>query len=107
MRVYHKSLEVVAMVGRVVGPIGRHDRELVSQLKRAASSVPLNIAEGLGHSGGNRELRFRTALGSAREVQACLEVAKAWGYLGRESDAVVAEVIHLNCMLYKLTRSRG
>jgi four helix bundle protein len=107
MRVYHKALEVVRLVRSVVGPIGRHDRELVSQLKRAAGSVPLNIAEGLGHRGGNRELRFQTALGSAREVQACLEVAKAWGYLGSESDDVLAEVIHLNCMLYRLTKSRS
>jgi four helix bundle protein len=106
MRVYHKALEVVTMLGRVVGPIGRHDRELVSQLKRAAGSVPLNIAEGLGHRGGNRELRFQTALGSAREVQACLEVAKAWGYLGGEADEVMAAVVRLNCMLYRLTQSR-
>jgi four helix bundle protein len=60
MRVYHKAIEVVRLVGRVIGPIGRHDRNLVSQLKRAASSVPLDIAEGLGHRGGNRELRSLT-----------------------------------------------
>jgi four helix bundle protein len=107
MRVYHKAIEVVALLRGVSGAISRHDRELVSQLKRAASSVPLNIAEGLGHRGGNRELRFQTELGSAREVQACLEVARAWGYLGSESDVVLGEVIHLNCMLHRLIRSRG
>jgi four helix bundle protein len=97
----------VALLARVVGPIGRQDRELASQLKRAAGSVPLNIAVGLGHRGGNRELRFQTALGGAREVQACLEVAKAWSYLGSESDDVLAEVVLLSCMLYRLTRSRS
>lgn len=83
----------------------RHDRDLVRQLKRAAASVSLNIAEGLGTQGGNRELRFKTALGSAREVQACLDVAEAWGYLDPDSKAAQANVDHMIAMLFKLVRA--
>jgi four helix bundle protein len=84
----------------------RNDRDLVRQLKRAASSVALNIAEGLGTQAGNRELRFQTALGSAREVKACLDVARAWGYLDVADADVLASVDHVAAMLFKLVRAR-
>jgi hypothetical protein len=41
----------------------------------------LNIAEGSGSTGGTRRERYRNALGSAREVLACIDVAKAWRYV--------------------------
>jgi four helix bundle protein len=93
-------------LAKVVERIERNDRDLVRQMKRAASSVALNIAEGLGSQAGNRELRFQTALGSAREVMACLEVAEAWGYLGAEREAIKRHVDSVNAMLFKLVRAR-
>jgi four helix bundle protein len=105
MRVYEQAMRVVRSVAGVAETIGRHDRDLLSQLKRATSSVPLNVAEGLGHKGGNREQRFHTALGSAREVAACLDVAVAWGYVGGDAE-VIDEVDHLVCMLYRLVHGK-
>jgi four helix bundle protein len=105
MRVYEQAMKVVRLVAGTADAIGRQDRDLVNQLKRATSSVPLNLAEGLGHKGGNREQRFHTALGSAREVAACLDVAVAWGYLGSEAE-VIDEADYLVCMLYRLVHSR-
>jgi four helix bundle protein len=105
MRVYEQAMRVVRGVAGVADAIGRHDRDLLGQLKRATSSVPLNVAEGLGHKGGNREQRFCTALGSAREVAACLDVAVAWGYLGSGAE-VIDEVDHLVGMLYRLVHKR-
>ena len=64
-------------------------RPLARQLRRAASSVVLNIAEGSGSSGGNRTARYRTALGSARETLACLRVAEACGYVDSVPGAVL------------------
>jgi four helix bundle protein len=107
MRVYQQAIEMNRKLARVSGVLERHDRDLVRQLKRAASSVALNIAEGLGTQGGNRELRFRTALGSAREVQACLDVAGAWGYLGAADTEARASVDYVTAMLSKLVRARG
>jgi four helix bundle protein len=105
MRVYQHSIEMNQRVAEVARKIQRHDRDLVRQLKRAASSVALNVAEGLGTQGGNRELRFKTALGSAREVQACLDVARAWGYLDASSKPVQVNVDHVIAMLFKLVRA--
>jgi four helix bundle protein len=63
---------------------------LARQLRRAASSVGLNLAEGSGSFGRVRTVRYRTALGSARETLACLEVADAFGY-GKPVAADVLE----------------
>jgi four helix bundle protein len=106
MRVYQEAIEMNRTLARVARRIERHDRDLMRQLKRAASSVALNIAEGLGTLAGNRELRFQTALGSAREVRACLDVASAWGYLGATDVEVLAQVERVTGMLFNLVRAR-
>jgi four helix bundle protein len=69
-----------------VAAIESRDRDLARQMRRAASSVVLNIAEGSGSSGGTRRERYRNALGSAREVVACIDVA--WGYANMDSGAL-------------------
>ena len=61
--------------------IREHDKSLADQLKRAAQSVVLNIAEARGNDAGNARARFSTACGSAKEVRAALNVATDWGYI--------------------------
>ena len=75
LRIYDVALEMV----RELRTVRLRDADLARQLRRAASSVVLNVAEGSGCRDGNRRLRYETALGSAREVVACLDVAVAWG----------------------------
>jgi hypothetical protein len=43
--------------------------------------VVLNTGEGMGSHGGTRRERLRSALGSARETHAGLDVAEALGYI--------------------------
>ena len=81
LRVYEDMIGCVAMMRAVVEAIEKHDRDLGDQVRRAASSVVLNTAEGSGSFGKMRTARYRTALGSARETLACLRVAQAWGYV--------------------------
>ncbi len=62
--------------------------ETGSQLRRAAVSVTLNIAEGYGRKDSAREFQhfLRNALGSCNEICVLLDIVKALGY--------IQEVIH-------------
>jgi len=63
-------------------PLGR-DRELASQLRRAAISTVTNIAEGFGSGTKTEFKRFlRYAIRSAVELQGCLYIAADQGYIG-------------------------
>jgi four helix bundle protein len=79
--VYDRAREVVRELSPLLHTIREHDRSLAEQLKRAAQSVVLNIAEGRGSDAGNARARFSTACGSAKEVRAALNVASDWGYI--------------------------
>jgi four helix bundle protein len=88
------AVHVIGLARPLVEAVGRRDRDLASQLRRALSSIPLNVAEGFGTEGGNARLRFETARGSLYEAQAGLRVAIAWGYVSCESASEALESLH-------------
>jgi four helix bundle protein len=81
LRIYDVILGVVRELGPVMGAIGEHDPDLARQMRRAASSVALNTAEGMYSGGRNTGARYQNALGSMRETLACIEVGVALGYV--------------------------
>ncbi len=86
LRIYPVVLEVLKQLQPVVRRIELKDRDLGRQLRRCSSSIALNVAEGMYSRGRNRNARYHSALVSARETLACLEVAAVCGY----ADADVA-----------------
>ena len=89
----------------MVAEIARRDRDLSSQVRRAITSIGLNIAEGFGTQKGNARLRFETARGSLYEAQSGLVIAVAWGYVTAEDIAPVdAELTHLGGRIYGLEK---
>jgi four helix bundle protein len=78
-----------------------------SQIRRAASSVMLNIAEGAGRSTGLDFARFLdAAVGSANEVQTVLIIAFDQGYIDQETlDDFEAELLSIRNMTFKLQQS--
>jgi four helix bundle protein len=74
LNVYHESL---AFVGRVTELLERIPKSMAvhSQLDRASTAIPLNIAEGTGKfTPPDRCRYYDTAQGSALECAACLDV---------------------------------
>jgi four helix bundle protein len=88
-------LGVIREMRPLILAIERNDTSLAKQLKSAASSVTLNIAEGSGSFGGTRRERYRSALGSARETLSNLRTAEAFGYVGALPEDVIAGMNHV------------
>ena len=78
---YQVALELVGELRPIVEQIRKHDATLAKQLVDAASSTVQNLAEGMGHRGGNRRLKWEVAFGEASEVKGSLDLARAWGYV--------------------------
>ncbi|MFB3776397.1 MAG: four helix bundle protein [Bryobacteraceae bacterium] len=74
---------------------------LTSQLSRACSSIPANIAEGCGRDGDAEFARFCSiAMGSASELQYHLLLANDLKLMGRQDyEALVQSTIELKRML--------
>ena len=82
--------------------------ELGSQLRRAATSIPLNIAEGYGRKTAVAEFKhfLRNALGSASEVKVLLEMTKDLGYMeAKQFEEVYETYDHLARQIYRLIES--
>src|SRR5512143_1920886 len=75
--VYQCAIEHLAFVFRSIPNIPRGYAALVDQWRRAAMSVPLNIAEAVGKtSEPDRNHRYTIARGEAMECGAILDVVR-------------------------------
>ena len=84
LRVYKLSYQLALDIHRLTRKFPASERiELASQLRRAATSIPINIAEGYGRKRSVEEFkRFLViAQGSANEVSVILNLAHDLGYL--------------------------
>jgi len=102
LRIYNVAIDVVREVQPIVERVAKKDANLADHLRRAVTSVPLNLSEGEYSHGGNVRSRFHTALGSAAEVRTCLDLAEALGYvpsvdagLRDKVDRIIATVTRL------------
>ena len=85
------ALHIIELARPLVEVVTRRDRDLGGQLRRALSSVALNLAEASGNQAGNARLRYETARGSLYEARAALRVAVAWGFVAADGTRGVLE----------------
>lgn len=77
--VWKKSMELVEEVYHLTGTLPNHEKfGIISQLNRAAVSIPANISEGAARGSTRDYLRFlHIATGSASELETLIEIDRA------------------------------
>lgn len=75
LRVYQETIQFLAFTMEVLDGLPKGHADLADQLRRAAQSQPLNIAEGAGRRTPADQARFYThARASAMEAASALDV---------------------------------
>lgn len=72
-----------------LGKIPAAYRDLADQARRAATSIPLNIAEASGRTGKDRAHHFRIAYGSAQEATVAVQLLRSVGVVSPADEALL------------------
>ena len=101
------TLAVIPSTRVLVATIRLADRHLADQLRRAVTSIALNLGEADGNRDGNRRMRLQTAHGSANEAKVALRVAVAWGYVAQgDVDEILAVIDRVGAMTWSRLQAR-
>ena len=106
LKVWQESMTLVVAVYKATEDFPKHEiYGLTSQIRRAAVSIPSNIAEGAGRKGKKEFARFLyIALGSLSEVETQLEIAYRLKYLN-EAETITQRIYFIRKMLSNLIKS--
>jgi len=105
--VWKKAIDFVTVVYRATESFPREERfGLTSQIRRAAVSIPANIAEGAARDSKKEFLYFLSnAQGSASELETELLIAQKLGYLAeREYISMRDELDSIGRMIIGLSQ---
>lgn len=110
LEVWQRAIEFVVSVYKMTDSFPRDERfGLISQIRRAAVSVPANIAEGAArHSAKEFRYFLSNAQGSVSELATELLIARKLGYVNKETfDSRNDELTSIGRMILGLARSVG
>ena len=87
LKVYERSYKLVVEIYETTKEFPKEETyAMTSQLRRAAMSIPLNIAEGYAKRESQSEFRrfLMMAVGSSAEISVLLDLSVDLRYMGRE-----------------------
>jgi four helix bundle protein len=81
--VYQKGYKLAIDLYKITNMLPAHEQKnLISQIRRAATSIPVNIAEGSAKKSPKEFLYFlNVAYGSAKEIAVLIDLSKDVGYI--------------------------
>jgi len=106
LTVWQKSIDLVEMIYKLTKEFPKNETfGLVSQMRRAAVSIPSNIAEGSRKKELESKHFLRISFGSASELETQLIISARLGYGSvlqtKETQALLLQVLKmLNKMIY-------
>ncbi len=107
LKVWQRSHKLALEAYRVTAAFPSAERfGLISQLRRAAASVPTNIAEGSKRQSNQEYARFlNIAEGSLAETEYLLMLSRDLGFLARDTaDGLLKEITDIARMLDALKK---
>ena len=105
LQVWQRAMDLTVSIYGLTGAFPREEQfGLTSQVRRAASSIAANIAEGYGRATRPAYVNFlRIAQGSLKELETHVILAHRLGFVARtESDVILDETEQLGRMLRSL-----
>jgi four helix bundle protein len=106
--VWQAAMKATKVIYELTKPFPEEEKfGLVSQMRRAAVSIPCNIAEGAARQGRKEFKNFVSmAQGSLSELDTQLELCVLLGYLSKERiEEIEGDLIRIDRMLSGLIRS--
>ncbi len=105
--VWQKSIELVKIVYQITGGFPREEQfSIVQQMKRAAVSIPSNIAEGFkrGHAKEHKQF-LNIALGSCAELETQIIISRELGFIDQTTEeGTVVLLNYIAGMLVNLSK---
>lgn len=100
LTVWQKAMDLVIWVYKLTEYLPQEERfGLTSQMRRAAVSIPSNVAEGQRRKGRKEYSKFVTyAYGSGAELETQFEIVQRLGYLQGE------QVVQVNALLIEVMK---
>ena len=103
LRAWQRAVDLVELIYRITEAFPRSETYgLSQQMRRAAVSVPANLAEGAASKGSRELMRFASiAVGSLAELDTHVEVAARLGYMDRD-EALQSRIDEVSALLLAL-----
>ncbi|NQV35542.1 MAG: four helix bundle protein [Phycisphaeraceae bacterium] len=108
LKVWQEAMNLVVSCYRLTETFPKHELfGLISQLQRAAVSIPANIAEGQGRNYDGEFLKhLAIALGSLAELETHLQIAHRLGYIEeKQQNQAIEQTRQISRMIYGLRKS--
>ena len=94
LRIYQSSYELSIKVHTLTLKYPEYEKyEIGSQIRRAAMSIPLNIAEGYGKKSSVADFKrfLKMSVGSCNEIEVLMDMSKDLGYIDEKIHKEITE----------------
>jgi four helix bundle protein len=96
LKVWQKAIDLVVLIYQITKSFPKEELyALTNQMRRCASSIPANIAEGSGRRNTGEFRQFlHISLGSAAELETYLVISEKLGYLTNEDIKSTTDLLN-------------